>query len=187
MRIHFLIGLILFCSSCANLPERFPDTTPTQQSAVVFDIDGTLTPSPWQFWRARDGAAAAVSQYAALGYEIIYITARIQLLQCHIPGWLEDEGFPLGNLYVTQSAADRADAETFKRRVLREWQTRGWEVMAAFGDSSSDFTAYSAEGVDQARIIGLRRAGRDECEPGPWAVCLSGWEAPLPLLNPVLE
>ena len=58
---------------------------------------------------------------------------------------------------------------------------------AAFGDSSSDFTAYSAEGVDQARIIGLRRAGRDECEPGPWAVCLSGWEAPLPLLNPVLE
>ena len=85
------------------------------------------------------------------------------------------------------AAADRADAETFKRRVLREWQTRGWEVMAAFGDSSSDFTAYSAEGVDQARIIGLRRAGRDECEPGPWAVCLSGWEAPLPLLNPVLE
>lgn len=182
MRALLWLGLILLFAGCTTLPEVFPDATPERQVAVVLDIDGTLTPSPWRFWQARDNAAEAVQHYADQGYEIVYITARIRLLQCQIPGWLEDEGFPAGNLYVTQSAEDRDDAEAFKRRILSTLLARGWSLQAAFGDSSSDFAAYEAVGIPREGVYGLTRSGEDDCKSGPWNECLRGWGLPPPAL-----
>jgi len=183
MRALFLLGLIMLSVSCTTLPEVFPDATSERHVAVVLDIDGTLTPSPWRFWQARDSAAEAVQHYSDQGYEIVYITARIRLLQCQIPGWLEDKGFPAGNLYVTQSSEDRDDTEAFKSRVLRALIARGWSIQAAFGDSSSDFSAYESVGIAQERVYGLRRSGEDDCKSGVWNECLQGWDIPPPALS----
>jgi hypothetical protein len=57
-----LLGL---CSSCAQLPYTdIPDAPPAQTGAVVFDIDGTLTPNVSAVFKARKDAAAAVRAYA---------------------------------------------------------------------------------------------------------------------------
>lgn len=50
---------------------------------VVFDIDGTLTPKVSAIHTARDGAATAVKTFADAGYQVIYVSARIQLFRIY--------------------------------------------------------------------------------------------------------
>jgi phosphatidate phosphatase PAH1 len=142
---------------------------------VVFDIDGTLTPTPFQFWRVRSDAAETAQYYADQGVEIIYLTARTSLLQWHIPGWLERNDFPPGSLFTIQTNADRDDHEQFKTRILQQLIARGWNIELAFGDSSTDFQSYANVGISRLRVFALRRHGDDGCQPGIWARCLTGW------------
>ena len=178
MRCRYgLIMLVVLVCGCATLPNRFDPAPVPGSQAVVFDIDGTLTPTPLRFWQPREHAAVAVRGFADAGYQVFYVTARVRMLQAPIPGWLEGHGFPRGALFLTETAADRDDHAAFKTRILRQLQQQGWRLEWAFGDSTSDASAYRAAGIPADRIVGLQRQCEDACEPGEWARCLPDWGA----------
>ena len=171
-----LLLIFCFCSACSTLPNHFDPATEPNAKAVVFDVDGTLTPTVLRFWQARDDAAKAVRYYFEQGYKIFYLTARIPLFQSQLPGWLEDHGFPQGSLFLSQNSDDRHHPTDFKTRILRRLIQDGWQIEFAFGDSSTDFAAYAAVNIPAAQVFALQRECADECEPGAWAHCFSDWK-----------
>ena len=172
-----LIGalLILACAGCELSSDAVQAPLPGADSAVVFDIDGTLTPDVHSVRTARDGAAKAVQTWADAGHTVVYLSARVTFLQSRIPDWLEDHGFPDGPIHVTETAVDRDDPAVFKSRVLMDYEARGWTFAAAYGDSSTDFKAYADSGIPRERVFALRREGAEHCEPGEWSACAEGW------------
>ena len=174
-RLSILL-MALLVSSCAQLPPTaIQDAPKKHDKAVVFDIDGTLTPTPLKFWKARTDAAKTVHYFADKGMQIIYLTARVEPLQSNIPSWLKDNGFPDGSIHVTESAEDRNNHAQFKARILREFVAHGWIIEYAYGDSSTDFEAYAAVGIPKEHVFALLREGDTACQPGVWKVCLNGW------------
>ena len=143
----------------------------------MFDIDGTLTPKPIAFLSVREHAASAVRLYADSGYKIIYLSARVRILQSGIPDWLKQNHFPEGSIHVPQSLADSSDHAAFKARILKQYSDKGWSFVAAYGDSTSDFEAYAAAGIKQDRVFALQREGATACEPEAvlWTACLNSW------------
>jgi len=175
MRNPYILLMVLICISCAQLPADIPSPTQQKTHAVVFDIDGTLTPRPIEMWTARIDAARAVNIFADKGYQIIYLSARIRPFQANIPNWLKEKGFPDGSVHVTETAEDRNDPVHFKTRVLQDFLAHGWNLAFAYGDSSTDFEAYAAVGISKERVFALRREGETSCQPGAWKACLDGW------------
>jgi len=167
--------MVAIFNSCAQLPADIPNPTQQQTQAVVFDIDGTLTPRPIEMWTARTDAAKAVTIFADKGYKIIYLSARIRPFQADIPNWLKEKGFPDGSVHVTETTEDRKDPVHFKTRILRDFLAHGWNVAFAYGDSSTDFDAYAAAGIPKERVFALQREGEASCQPGAWKACLNGW------------
>lgn len=167
------IPLILI--GCSLLPFEIQKTPLKPDQAVVFDIDGTLTPKPLAIYTARNDAANAVRLYADKGYKIIYLSTRIQLFQAGIPNWLKENSFPEGSVHVSQTANDSRDPAIFKKRILDIYKTNGWKFVAAYGDSSTDFEAYANVGIQKEHVFALQREGETSCQLGVWAECLSSW------------
>ena len=174
---HWVSGMLvvaLLISGKSVLAAETKQTVPPSR-AVVFDIDGTLTPTPFRFWSVRTDAANTAHYFANQGMAIFYITARVSWLQWPLGDWLEDNHFPSGQLYLTETEADEDNHGEFKTRILQQLKTEGWQLEWAFGDSSSDFAAYHAAGIPQDRVYALKREGAEQCEPGVWQLCLYGW------------
>ncbi|TAH40978.1 MAG: hypothetical protein EYC67_17810 [Betaproteobacteria bacterium] len=171
-------------AACTTLP---PYTVPApgylRQGLVVVDIDGTLTPRDSAFLEAREGAAQALAAYVRKGYAVVYLSARVPLLQQGLPDWLRRHGFPDGPLHVAQSADNRARVDRFKADVLRVYALRGWRLAFAYGDSSTDFQAYAEAGFRPDQVYAIRRRGDPDCQPGSYVLCLDGWTGPLPGLE----
>lgn len=187
MRNIIILLALTLCSSCKLRTFDIQKAPLKPDQAVVFDIDGTLTPKPSAYSTARDDAARAALLYADNGYKIIYLTARRKIFQFVIPGWLKKNGFPEGSIQVTQTSADGSDHAAFKERLLEEYQQNGWHFIAAYGDSSTDFEAYSAVGIDKDRVFALRRAGEGSCQPGIWALCLDSWSNHLQRITEIVK
>ena len=56
-----------------------------RDKAVIFDIDGTLTPCNACIFSERENASELVQAYADNGFKIIYLTARNVYFQFNIP------------------------------------------------------------------------------------------------------
>ena len=162
-------------AGCAVTADEVQPAPPGQPEAVVFDIDGTLTPKVSSIYTAREGAAAAVRAFADAGVKIIYLSARTPLLQGGIRDWLSENGFPAGSLHVTENHEDRKDHAAFKARVLQAYEASGWHFVAAYGDSSTDFEAYASAGISPQHVFALQRENKDSCQPGVWAACYATW------------
>ena len=176
MRNLFILLGFMLCSSCAQLPpSAIPNAPPKQEQAVVFDIDGTLTPKVFDIVEARTDAANGVSTFAKKGYKIIYLSTRISWLSAGIPSWLKKHNFPDGSVHVTQTDEDRSHPYDFKTRTLKDFIDHGWDIKYAYGDSSTDFAAYAAVGIPKERVFALLRDGETLCESGDWKECLNGW------------
>lgn len=175
MRNLFILWVVMLCSGCALPPFEAQKTPLKPDQAVVFDIDGTLTPSPLAIFTARDDAANAVHLFADRGYKIIYLSARIKPFQAGIPNWLKENHFPEGSIHLPETAQDSRDPAAFKQRVLDIYKTNGWKFVAAYGDSSTDFDAYDRAGIPKAAVFALQRRGEDKCQDGKWKACLKGW------------
>lgn len=175
MQNRFIFSLLLICCGCSHLPKEVPDAPHQQAGAVVFDIDGTLTPTVMKYQIVRKHAARAAQIFASQGYEIIYLSARVPFLQNGIPDWLKENGFPRGSIHVIDAADYLKNHAKFKKAVLRKFQAKGWKVVFAYGDSSTDFEAYADVGIPQQHVFALRREGDNECQPGTWQTCLNGW------------
>ena len=178
--------LLLFTllTACARLPAHdAPLPATSKSSVVVFDIDGTLTPRPLSLYGARPDAARVARWYSENGYTVVYLTARMAWLQRGIPGWLQRNGFPQGELHTAQDSEDGKHPDIYKARVLAKYRALGWAFEAAYGDSSTDFQAYAAAGIEKSRIFALARAGQTQCQTGAWQRCLQGWTEQLTVLQ----
>lgn len=172
-----LAGLLLICSACAQLPPTpVPPAQFQHKQAVVFDIDGTLTPEVADIVTARPKAAEVANTFAEKGYQIIYLTTRAAWFSSGIPIWLEEHHFPKGMIHVAQTSDDRRNPAVYKAAMLNQYIRLGWKIEYAFGDSDTDFIAYHNIGLPQERVFALRRASYTACQPGVWAKCLNGWE-----------
>jgi len=175
MRNLIILLVVILCSTCAHVPAEIPDALPNQAQAVVFDIDGTLTPRPSEFLEVRPDAAKAVHTFADKGYKIIYLSARYPLFEGGTVSWLKKHGFPDGFVRVGETAADVQNPAQFKTRILQDFLAHGWKVEFAYGDSSTDFDAYAAVKIPQKHVFALRREEETLCQSGIWEKCLSGW------------
>lgn len=177
MRNLLILSAAILSSSCAQLPPvEIGDAPLGHARAVVFDIDGTLTPHNFSVFEAREGAANAVRMFAANGYKIIYLTARPRwAFQAGIPDWLARHRFPAGELHVPQSSADTDAPDVYKTRVLKQFKQHGWQVEYAFGDSTTDFEAYDNAGIPKEHVFALKRLGEARCQGGCYKACWDGW------------
>jgi hypothetical protein len=183
--VRFAVAFAAFAPmiGCTALaPPRVPDASRSDE-AVVVDIDGTLTPSVYAIGEARPDAAKALQAYAARGVSIIYLSARVPILQSVIPPWLRAEGFPPGSLQLAQTIEDRRTPDAFKLRVMRDYKAHGWTIIAAYGDSATDFKAYAEAGIAPEQVYAMRRHGDSHCQHGQWAACLNGWTEQLGLIQ----
>ena len=153
-----------------------PQAPAAAPGIVVFDVDGTLTPTVARIFSVRPDSAAVVQTYAEQGHRIVYLTARAPALQGTLHGFLSRNGFPLGDLVAPKDWAEHEAPADFKADVLANYRARGWGIAAAYGDSSSDFEAYARAGIPRDRVFALRRVGATHCQPGVWSACLTGWE-----------
>ena len=178
-RVHSaaILPVVILCGGygCSLQTFDIPEAPLIPNQAVVFDIDGTLTPKSPAVFTVRDDAANAVHLYADNGFKIIYLSARNRVFQSHIPGWLRKHGFPEGSIQVPQTSLDSGDHAAFKTRILNEFRDKGWNLFAAYGDKSTDFEAYASAGIDEDHVFALKRAENDSCEQGVWAKCLNSW------------
>ena len=168
--------LMLAVGGCALMPNQFPAAANDHaHPAVVFDIDGTLTPRPYEFLTPRLNAANAVRLYADKGYQIVYLSARSNYARSGTLRWLKRNKFPDGIASVAESAADGRDPASYKTRMLKALFAKGWRIEYAYGDSPTDFAAYASVPIPPEHVFGLRRIGRRSCLAGAIASCLNGW------------
>ena len=175
MRNLRILLVVILCSGCSLQTFDIPKAPLVPNRAVVFDIDGTLSPKSSAIFTVRADAVSAAHLFADNGYKIIYLSARRRSFQSGIPGYLRGNNFPEGSIQVPQTPTDGSDHAVFKTRILKEFQDKGWHLFAAYGDSTTDFEAYSAVGIDKDQVFALQRSGEDSCQPGIWAECLISW------------
>jgi len=142
------------------------------KTVVVTDIDATLTISdteflkqliePWNIPEMRPDGDALMRAYVALGYRIIYVTARGEDLvlldgtsvEDATLGWLEDKGFPLlddGDVYFAPGLGEPGSgAEAYKADLLASLQDQGYTLAYGYGNADSDVGAYQSVGVPDA-------------------------------------
>lgn len=172
-----LVALATVLGGCAHLSAAVvPQAAADAPGIVVFDVDGTLTPTVARMFSVRADAAAVVRIYAGRGHRIVYLTARAPALQGTLRAFLSHHGFPPGDLVVPKDWAEHEAPATFKAGVLADYQLHGWSISAAYGDSTSDFEAYARAGIPRERVFALRRVGAGHCQPGVWSACMTGWE-----------
>jgi len=175
---------VLLISGCAQIPPAdVPTPTPSQSSAVITDIDGTLTPQNIEVNEPRPSAATALDALSKKGYKIVYLTTRTPLFQSGLQDWLKQNGFPAGSLHVAQTSDERGSPDQFKAKVLAAYAAAGWHLAYAYGDSSTDFTAYAEAHIPKEHVFALRRRGDSKCQDGVYQTCLAGWDAHLPYIN----
>lgn len=179
---HLIIALSV--AGCTYIPStQVQPPSNNNNSAIVTDIDGTLTPDVLAINEVRPDAAKAIRALANRGYKIIYLTTRIPLFQSGLPKWLQENGFPKGDLEVAHSAGERSHPERFKARILKDYIKHGWHLDYAYGDSSTDFAAYADAGISRERVFALKRRGSKNCQKGLYHECLNGWSEYLPYIE----
>lgn len=182
MKAYFISALLL--SGCSVTPTEISAPNGNSDKAVIFDIDGTLTPCNACIFSERENASELVQTYADNGFKIIYLTARNVYFQFNIPFFLSLYHFPDGDIQVANSMAERKNFKTFKLNILKRYTESGWTLFAAYGDSSTDFAAYLAAGVPQNKIFAITRQGDCKCKPGPWRKCYDSWSKHTPIAFP---
>lgn len=184
---HLIIVLAAVLSiSCAQLPsDPVPPPPQKKAQAVVFDIDGTLTPGVLTVFEAREDAAEAAQLFAKKGYKIFYLSTRVSWASANIPGWLASNRFPSGSVLVAQTNEERDLPDDYKTGMLEKITGEGWDISYAYGDSYTDFLAYARAGIPKDRVFALLRRYDTHCQRGDWAKCLKGWAEHLAYVSSV--
>ena len=157
----------------------------TGQDVVVFDIDGTLTTDEGSN-SVQPSAAAAVNTYVQKGYNVVYVTARWRWLQeASTRSWLASNGFPARTLVMSPNLLFSDSSKVrFKTSAMTQIEQGTPEIVGAYGDSSSDFTAYANVAVPRDRVFALKRRSALTCQSGTYAACLtSGYTTHLSFIN----
>ena len=140
----------------------YDETLPTGAKVVVTDIDGTLTTSdnelameiadPTYDPMMMGHADALLKAWAMKGYTIIYLTNRPHPLRVETRGWLAEKMMPTGPVITSNGTA--SDAAAYKTVWLQRMvQTFGWNIVAAYGNASTDITAYQNAGIPKTQTF----------------------------------
>ncbi|MBL8627104.1 MAG: hypothetical protein JNK64_37790 [Myxococcales bacterium] len=132
------------------------DATLTTSDREVFAqiLDGSVVPEPYP------GAAALTVAHRERGHVVIYLTGRPAWLADASRAWLARLGFAPGPLRLARAKRDVLPHDdgvgAFKRGQLAGWRAAGLVVDAAYGNASTDLTAYLGAGLpaDAVWIIG---------------------------------
>ena len=142
----------------------------TYRMAIVTDIDATLTTADSE-WLAqiavpshdpamRPDANTLMQDYAGLGYEVFYITARGEGLSLldgtsardATEAWLVAHAFPFDdtdNLFLASGVGAWGNsAASYKEEILQGLMDQGWRFMYAYGNAETDIEAFLAIGID---------------------------------------
>lgn len=170
------VVLAITLAGCAHVADVVVSQAPAAAPGlVVFDIDGTLTPSVARIFWVRPDAAAAARLYARRGHRIVYLTARAVALQGTLGSYLARNGFPPGDLVAPGTGEEHARPAEFKARVLAGYRAHGWDVAAAYGDSTSDFEAYARADIPRQRVYARSGSARGTANPTlRWPACRNG-------------
>jgi hypothetical protein len=148
--------------SCA---EHYDSRYSAGQKIVLTDIDGTLTLNDDEFSklqlldasyvpRMKGQADRLLATWADKGYPIVYLTARPHMFRSETRQWLREQGFPDGAVITAESLADQHGYKAaWVARLMRDF---GWDVAAAYGNATTDISAYDEGGILKNRtfIIG---------------------------------
>lgn len=168
---------------------------PRGANIVVFDVDGTLTTDDGEVFeeallgRRADmhrGAVDVVRWYARQGIQPVYVTGRTYHLQEITRRWLETQGFPPGPLHTTdrvRSSLPGRRVRDYKERLLGSLTDEGFNLVAAYGNASSDICAYAAAGVSPRSTFIIGDNGGNACEGYPRTVAVGTYPEHLRLLT----
>lgn len=137
---------------------------PSGTKFVVMDIDGTLTLSDDELItqvtdasympKMMTAANTLAQTWAAKGYPIIYLTARTHVFDAESRAWLDALDFPKGPI-ITENGGESADEykTLWLQRLITDF---GWVPYAAYGNATTDITAYANAGIplDRTFIVG---------------------------------
>jgi hypothetical protein len=133
---------------------------PRGTTAIVVDVDGTLTESEEAILNtvvfgddiAHQPYAPRALELAAAGRPIVYLTSRGDQYTEVTRRWLAVHGFPRGPLRLARDAITKPGPKTvaFKTGVLRSLRI---PVVAGIGNRASDIAAYANAGLAPGRIL----------------------------------
>lgn len=155
---------------------------PEGTKLMVFDIDATLTTDDMELFKdllddffepiakgdyvpkARESALEITHRRRLeQGYQILYLTGRPYLLTDSSRQWLADGGFAPGTLHLTDSVSEIYPTEgsvgDYKLAYLKHVQDLGLEVVAAYGNATTDIYAYEKAGLDKKTTFILGKYG----------------------------
>ncbi len=171
-------------------------TTP-KTKAVVFDIDGTLTTGDREIveyaltGRAidmRPDANALVRHWAQRGVLPVYLTGRPYLFNASTRRWLKQKGFPSGPVITVESLRHALPTQGGVGAFKEEWLVRamhraGLEVIAAYGNASTDICAFARAGIAPSATFIIGKNGGRHCEGFQRAQGVSDWGSHLRQLS----
>ncbi|KZN34981.1 MULTISPECIES: phosphatidylinositol transfer protein [Pseudoalteromonas] len=128
--------------------------------AVLFDIDGTLTESDAEqigdytgIDRAdqKEGAYSLVRRYLDLGYQPVYLTARVYWYVKGTRSWLHWTGLPQGFLRASSSnETSLFRTAEYKINEINQLQEQGLDIVRAYGNAKTDAEAFIRAGLGSA-------------------------------------
>lgn len=148
------------------------------QAITVFDIDGTLTPSDRE--NVKDYARRLLRRAKAEGPKLrpqavlaalkasrdslpVFLTGRPPFLGGPTRAWLATHGFPAGMVFLMPESRDAWPSEgrvgQAKLERLKELQAKGLRIVRAYGNATTDISAYEGAGIDKAQTFILGRHG----------------------------
>lgn len=149
---------------------------PAGAQLTVFDIDGTLTTSDMELVKdvitdlfepilrgtytpvPHPFARELVEERVRLGSLPVFLTGRPYWLSKISREWLAGQRMPLGPLHTTDRNSDALPmgVAAYKAAFLGSLRAQGFVVRGAYGNASTDITAYEAAGLPKSEtyIIG---------------------------------
>lgn len=148
------------------------------QAVTVFDIDGTLTPSDRE--NVKDYARRLLHRAKVEGPRLrpnavlaalkaskdslpVFLTGRPPFLGRPTREWLAVHGFPSGMVFLMPESRDAWPSEgrvgEAKLERLKELQAKGLRIVRAYGNATTDISAYEGAGVEKGQTFILGKHG----------------------------
>lgn len=161
-----IYGLRLVVRGDASYTSAWLLVPPAGARLTVFDIDGTLTTSDLELVKdvvtelfepilrgtydpkPHPYARELVEERERRGGLPIYLTGRPYWLSKSSRDWLALQRLPKGALHTTDSTSDAVTrVADYKAEFLNSLKAQGFVLEAAYGNASTDITAYAAAGI----------------------------------------